>query len=88
MNKVNKNEQSELAYAWWPFLNVMQRLNVIIDAAQASKKDPQVVRIGRKENYELKRDWRSVLEFASDGTYKLHGLRVEVVDETEWVEVV
>lgn len=76
--------------AWRPFLNVMQRVAVELDIARTCLREPTRVRLGRKELYELKRDWSSMLAFASDEKTpeQVHGLVIERVNETEWLEVV
>ena len=78
----------QTASNWRPFLNVMQRLDMELDVARTCQHEPQAVYVGRKENYELKRDWASYLDMATDGTYKVRGLTVVLVDKTEWLEVV
>lgn len=75
--------------AWRPFLTVMQRLDAEVDIARTCQREPRTAYVGRKENYELKRDWASHLDTtAADGTYKVRGLTVVLVNETEWLEVV
>ena len=44
---------------WKPFLNIMARINMEIDIAETCLYEPTTVELGRKELYELKRDWRT-----------------------------
>lgn len=82
--------------AWRPFLNVMQRLDMEIEIARTCQREPKLVRLGRKELYELKRDWGVYLSFVDDGKTPVHigvgspvvWLELEQVNETEWLEVV
>ena len=79
----------QTANNWRPFLNVMQRLDMEIEIARTCQREPRTAYVGRKENYELKRDWASHLDrTAADGTYKVRGLTVVLVDKTEGLEVV
>ena len=80
----------QTANNWRPFLNVMQRVAVEVDIARTCLREPTRVRLGRKELYELKRDWQGMLAFASDEKTpeQVLGLVIERVNETEWLEVV
>jgi len=68
----------------------MQRVAVEVDIARTCLREPTRVRLGRKELYELKRDWPGMLAFASDEKTpeQVLGLVIEQVNETEWLEVV
>ena len=74
----------------------MQRVAVEVDIARTCLREPTRVRLGRKELYELKRDWLAYLVLAEDEkTITQFGvgmpvawLNVERVNETEWLEVV
>jgi len=74
---------------WKPFLNVMARINMEIDVAETCLYEPTHVELGRKELYELKRDWRDELAFASDGKTpeSVAGLTIVRVDATEHLKV-
>ncbi len=78
----------KVANNWRPFLNVMQRLDMEVEIARTCQREPKRVRLGRKELYELKRDWGSMLAFASDEKKfeQVLGLVIERVNETEWLE--
>ena len=80
----------QTANNWRPFLNVMQRIAIELEIARTCLREPARVRLGRKELYELKRDWGSMLAFASDGKTpeQVNGLVIERVNETEWLEVI
>ena len=85
----------QTANNWRPFLNVMQRLDMELEIARTCLREPTHVRLGRKELYELKRDWSVYLEFADDGKTPTHigvgsisWLVIELVNETTWLEVV
>jgi hypothetical protein len=80
------------AEQWRPFLNVMQRLDMelrVWDTTRPSAPGPTSVELGRKELYELKRDWRDELAFASDGKTpeSVAGLTIVRVDATEHLKV-
>ncbi len=47
---------------WRPHLNVMQRVNVELDIARTCLREPLTCYVGRKEFYELKRDWKEFLQ--------------------------
>jgi hypothetical protein len=66
----------------------MQRLDMEVEIARTCQREPKRVRLGRKELYELKRDWGSMLAFASDEKKfeQVLGLVIERVNETEWLE--
>ena len=74
---------------WKPFLNVMQRLAMELDIARTCLREPTHVELGRKELYELKRDWADKLAFASDGKTpeSLLNLTIIRVDATEHLKV-
>ena len=74
---------------WKPFLNVMQRLAMELDIARTCQREPTHVELGRKELYELKRDWADKLAFASDGKTpeSLLNLTIIRVDATEHLKV-
>ena len=79
---------SQTLNAWRPFLNVMQRLDVEVEIARTCQREPRAVYVGRKENYELKRDWQTHLSTDVEGRVFVRGLLVVVVDKTEHLEVV
>lgn len=81
-------ELARLRSTWRGMLNVMQRLDVEIEIARTCQREPHAVYVGRKENYELKRDWQLFLTTDVEGRVFVRGLRVVVVDETEHLEVV
>ena len=75
---------------WRPFLNVMARINMEIDVAETCLYEPTRVELGRKELYELKRDWRDELEFdAETGKVPLRvcGLEIVRADATEHLKL-
>lgn len=85
-----------VANNWQPFLNVMQRIAVELDIARTCQREPGCVRLGRKELYELKRDWLAYMEFADDNKTPISvgvgtpivWLEIVPVNETMWLEVV
>lgn len=74
---------------WRPFLNVMARINMEIDVAETCLYEPTTVELGRKELYELKRDWRDELEFADDQKTptRVCNLAIVQADATEHLKV-
>ena len=86
----------QTANNWRPFLNIMQRVAVEVDIARTCLREPTHVRLGRKELYELKRDWLAYIVMADDEKTITHvgvgmpvtWLSAERVNETEWLEVV
>ena len=76
------NTPKHPAENWRPLLNVMARLDMELDIARTCQFEPTTLCIGRKEMYELKRDWREWLAEQPDGTLRVRGLLVQVVDAT------
>ena len=73
---------------WKPFLNVMQRLNMDLDVMLTCLQEPLAVELGRKELYELKRDWHYMLEVDDKGNViKVKGLLVVALSVTEHLKV-
>ena len=72
------------AEGWRDLLNVMARLDMELDIARTCLHEPTHVELGRKEIYELKRDWADKLAFASDGKTpeRVLGLEIVRVDAT------
>ena len=79
-NEVRKN--------WRPFLNVMQRLNMDLDVMLTCLQQPVCVELGRKELYELKRDWHYTLEVDDKGNVlRVKGILVVALPVTEHLKV-
>ena len=89
------NAPKHPAEGWRDILNVMARVDMELEcwhALHASTPEetqsatnelrPTTLCVGRKEMYELKRDWREWLNEQPDGTLCVRGLRVQVVDAT------
>lgn len=75
--------------AWRPFLNVMQRVEMEVDVARTCLREPTVVQLGRKELYELKRDWSHELVFDPDGKTpeRVLNLKIQRVDATSFLNL-
>ena len=79
---------NEVRNNWRPFLNVMQRLNMDLDVMLTCLQEPLAVELGRKELYELKRDWHYMLEVDDKGNViKVKGLLVVALSVTEHLKV-
>lgn len=88
--KQNELEQKIFVHpaeGWRPLLNVMARLDMELDIARTCQFEPTHVELGRKELYELKRDWADELAFASDGKTpeSVLGLTIVRVDATSHI---
>lgn len=88
MTSGEKTPWHELRSSWSGMLNVMQRVDVELEIARTCQREPKTLYVGRKENYELKRDWNVWLTTDLQGNLWLRNLRVVVVDATEHLEVV
>lgn len=79
---------NEVRNNWRPFLNVMQRLNMDLDVMLTCLQEPLAVELGRKELYELKRDWHYALEVYDKGNVlRVKGILVVAIPMTEHLKV-
>ena len=83
----NENEKTNLRNAWQPFLNVMQLVDMEIEILQTCLTTPTNLFVGRKELYELKRDWASYITVNASGSLTVRGLAVVQVDQTSFLRV-
>ena len=83
----NENEKTNLRNAWQPFLNVMQLVDMEIEILRTCLTEPTNLFVGRKELYELKRDWSSYITTQSDGSLTIRNLTVIQVDQTSFLHV-
>ena len=81
------NEKANLRNAWQPFLNVMQLIDMEIEIARTCMREPKNLFVGRKEMYELKRDWSSYITTQNDGSLTVRNLTVVQVDQTSFLRV-
>ena len=79
----------KMAENWQPYLNVMQRVAVELEIARTCLREPTVVQLGRKELYELKRDWAHKLVFNPDGKTpeRVLNLKIQRVDATSFLNL-
>ena len=81
------DEKTNLRNAWQPFLNVMQLIDMEIEIARTCMREPKNLFVGRKEMYELKRDWSSYITTQNDGSLTVRNLTVVQVDQTSFLRV-
>ena len=81
------NAKANLLNAWQPFLNVMQLIDMEIEIARTCLREPKNLFVGRKEMYELKRDWSSYITTQSDGSLTVRNLTVVPVDQTSFLRI-
>ena len=81
------NAKANLLNAWQPFLNVMQLIDMEIEIARTCLYEPTNLFVGRKELYELKRDWSSYITTQNDGSLTVRNLTVVPVDQTSFLRI-
>ena len=79
--------KTNLRNAWQPFLNVMQLIDMEIEILQTCLTTPKNLFVGRKELYELKRDWASHITVNAEGSLTVRNLTVVQVDQTSFLRV-
>lgn len=80
------DEKTNLRKAWQPFLNVMQLIDMEIEILHVLT-EPTNLFVGRKELYELKRDWASHITTQNDGSLTVRNLNVVQVDQTSFLRI-
>lgn len=72
---------------WEPYLNVMQKIDMFFKVQGVAKNDFKNLLIGRKENYELKRDWKKHIKLSADGKNVIfvNDIPVKVIDQTTFL---
>ena len=81
------DEKTNLRNAWQPFLNVMQLIDMEIEILHTCLTEPTNLFVGRKELYELKRDWSSYITTQNDGSLTVRNLTIVQVDQTSFLRV-
>ena len=84
---MSADEKTNLRKAWQPFLNVMQLVDMEIEILHTCLTTPTNLFVGRKELYELKRDWSSYIIVNADGSLTVRNLTVVQVDQTSFLHV-
>ena len=84
---MSTDEKTNLRKAWQPFLNVMQLIDMEIEILHTCLTEPKNLFIGRKELYELKRDWSSHITVNADGSLTVRNLTIVQVDQTSFLHV-
>ena len=79
--------KTNLRNAWQPFLNVMQLIDMEIEILHTCLTEPKNLFVGRKELYELKRDWSSYITVNTEGSLTVRNLTVVQVDQTSFLRV-
>lgn len=97
MNEKQKTKTREEVWAknWQPFLNVAQLIDMELEIARTCQQLPVKLLVGRKQWYELRRDWAHLLEtrqeddpINSSNSNKVlktffNKLEVELIDATD-----
>ena len=73
---------------WTPFLNVAQLVELELEIARTCQQLPVKLVLGRKQWYEVKRDWARLVQMHHTSTgvlaqYTFQGILVELADATD-----
>ena len=73
---------------WTPFLNVAQLVDLELEIARTCQQLPVKLVLGRKQWYEVKRDWARLVQTHHTSTgviaqYTFQGIPVELADVTD-----
>ena len=79
--------KTNLRDAWQPFLNVMQLIDMEIEILHTCLTEPTNLFVGRKELYELKRDWSSHITVNAEGSLTVRNLTIVQVDQTSFLRI-